>query len=98
MLLAIRTKTFKDAQSAATPLTLLVMFPAMAAGFFPPSVATYFLIPAYGTAAVAERLATDGTIPWPEFGMSIIGCAALAAVGIFIAMRMFNRERLLYSM
>lgn len=98
MIVAIRTKTFKDAQSAATPITLMTMFPAMGAGFFPPASAIWYLIPAYGTGAVAGRLAIDGTIPMQEFGLTILSCFVLAGIGILIGLRLFDRERLLYSM
>lgn len=98
MIVAIRTKTFKDAQSAATPITLLTMFPAMGSAFFPPSAAFWYLIPAYGTGAVAGKLAVDGTIPMFEFGVTIVSCLILAAIGIVIGLRLFDRERLLYSM
>ena len=98
MIMAIRTKTFKDAQSAAAPVTLLTMFPAMGSAFFPPSAPLLYLIPAYGTGAVAGRLAVDGTIPMFEFGITIVSCLILAAIGVFIGLRLFDRERLLYSM
>ncbi|MGB1249951.1 MAG: ABC transporter permease [Candidatus Promineifilaceae bacterium] len=98
MIMAIRTKTFKDAQSAAAPITMLTMFPAMASGFFPPSSAVWYLIPAYGTGAVAGKLAVDGSIPMMEFGVTIISCLVLAGIGIVIGLRLFDRERLLYSM
>lgn len=97
MILAVRTKTFKDAQSAMTPLSLGVMFPAMAAAFAPPTSAILYLIPAYGTAAVVGHLATTGSVPVAGLIMSILGCLILAAVGVVIALRLFDRERLLYS-
>lgn len=97
MILAVRTKTFKDAQSAMTPLSLGVMLPAMAAAFAPPTSALLYIIPAYGTAAVVGHLATTGRIPVAGLIMSIIGCLILAAAGIALALRLFDRERLLYS-
>jgi sodium transport system permease protein len=97
MVIAVRTKTFKDAQSAMTPLSLGVMFPMMGAAFLPPKSLLLYLIPAYGTGAVASRLALEGTIFWPAFWVSVIGCLLLLAAGSWFAMRLFNRERLLYS-
>lgn len=98
MIVAIRTKSFKDAQSAVTPITLLTMFPAMAAGFFPPDSLMAHIIPAYGTGAVANRLATEGAIQWAPFFFSAVGCVAFGLIGVVIALRLFDRERLLYSM
>lgn len=98
MVIAVRTKTFKDAQSAVTPVTFATMFPAMGAGFFPPTNPIFYLIPAYGTGAVAGKLAAEGAMPWVAFGLSAVGCALVAAVAIYIGLRLFDRERLLYSM
>jgi sodium transport system permease protein len=98
MIISIRTKTFKDAQSAMTPLIFAVVFTAMAAAFVPPTSSWLFLIPAYGTSAVVGVLALGGVIPANAVLFSIIGSLAAALAGVIVAMRLFNRERLLYSM
>lgn len=98
MILAIRTKTFKDAQSAVTPFTFLIIFPMMAAGFFPSDNPLVAAIPVYGTGTVAAQLGTGNTFPWLMFALSVVGCAVLAVIAFIIAMRLFDRERLLYSM
>ncbi|MCB9008172.1 MAG: ABC transporter permease [Ardenticatenaceae bacterium] len=99
MVISIRTKTFKDAQSALTPVMFGVMFTAMAAAFVPPTGASLaFLLPVYGTSAVVSALTLGGIIPANAVIFSIIGNIVATAVGIVIAMRIFNRERLLYSM
>ncbi len=97
MIVAVRTKTFKDAQSAMTPISLGVMFPALAAAFLPPTSSVLYLIPAYGTSAVVARLATSGRMPLDGLILSSLGCLLLAAIGVVIALRLFDRERLLYS-
>jgi sodium transport system permease protein len=98
MIVAVRTKTFKDAQSASAPITFAVIFPAMGAAFVPAKSLAYFLIPVYGSGAVINRLSASGTLPIPELIASTIGCLIVAAIGLVIALRLFDRERLLYSM
>ncbi len=97
MLVAIRMNTFKEAQSAATPVTMGAMFPTIAAGMFPPINPIFFLIPAYGTGAVVGKLAVDGAFPVLPFILSVVGALLVAIIGIVIGMRLFNRERLLYG-
>lgn len=98
MVLAIRTKTFKDAQSAMSPLVFAVTFISMAAAFVPPSSAVMFLIPIYGTAGAVGGLALGGIgLPANAILFSIVGSLVATAVGVGIAMPLFNREKLLYS-
>ena len=97
MIISIRTKTFKDAQSSAVPVNLGVVFTAMAAAFAPPTSASLFLIPVYGTSAVIGSLAVGGTVAWQHIAFSVGGSLAAVLVGVFFALKLFNRERLLYS-
>ncbi len=99
MIISIRTKTFKDAQSALTPVVFVVLFVAMAAAFVPPTGASLtYLIPVYGTSAVVGVLTLGGIVPANAVLFSIIGNVAGTAIGVIFAMQIFNRERLLYSM
>ncbi|MCP5101536.1 MAG: ABC transporter permease [Chloroflexi bacterium] len=98
MIISIRTKAFKDAQSAMTPVVFVTMFTAMAAAFVSPQNSLMFLVPIYGTSALVGLFTIGGIIPANAVLFSIIGNLAAAAIGIVIALRMFNRERLLYSM
>jgi sodium transport system permease protein len=98
MIISVRTKAFKDAQSAATPLIFGVLVASMAAAFVPPTSTALFFIPFYGTAAVVGQLAVAGTASAVYVIASIVGNLAGAAVGTAVALRLFNRERLLYSM
>jgi hypothetical protein len=70
----------------------------MAAAFVPPTSTALFFIPFYGTAAVVGQLAVAGTASAVYVIASIVGNLAGAAVGTAVALRLFNRERLLYSM
>jgi sodium transport system permease protein len=98
MIISVRTKAFKEAQSAITPLILGVTFASMAAAFVPPTTSVFFLIPIYGTAAVVGVLALGGVIPANAVLFSVLGCIIAATIGVSAALRVFNRERLLYSM
>lgn len=98
MAVSIRTKAFKDAQSSAGPLIFGVTMAAMAAAFVPPTNPLLYLIPIYGTSAIVGALAVGGVIPLMGVVLSVVGCVAAAIIGIVISMRLFNRERLLYSM
>lgn len=99
MVISIRTKTFKDAQSALTPVMFGVMFTAIAAAFVPPTGASLaYLIPVYGTSAVVGTLTLGGIIPANAVLFSVIGNVLATVVGVILAMQIFNRERLLYSM
>lgn len=98
MVLAIRTKTFKDAQSAMGPMVFAVTFIALAAAFVPPTNPLLFLIPIYGTSAVVGGLALGGIgLPANALLFSIVGSLAATVVGVIIALPLFNREKLLYS-
>lgn len=98
MAISIRTKAFKDAQSSAGSLIFAVTMMAMAAAFVPPTNPLLYAVPIYGTSAVVGALAVGGVTPVMGIVLSIVGSLAAAALGIFLSLRLFNRERLLYSM
>lgn len=97
MAVAVRAKTFKDAQSSATPVMFMVLIPSMAAAFIPPATSLLYMVPVYGTAAVVATFATGSTIAMGNIIFAVIGSLLAAVVAIVIALRLFNRERLLYS-
>ena len=98
MIISIRTKGFKEAQSAMSPVLVGVMFVAMAAAFLAPTESILFLIPVFGTSAVVGLLALGGVMPANAILFSVLGSAVATAVVIVVALQMFNREKLLYSM
>jgi sodium transport system permease protein len=98
MIISIRTKTFKEAQSAMSPVLLGVTFVALAAAFLPPPQSAFFLIPVYGTSAIVGVLAQGGVVPANAVLFSVIGSVLATIVVTAVALRMFNREQLLYSM
>lgn len=97
MTLSIRTKTFKDAQQAATPVIFAAMVPSMAAAFVQPTNPLMFLIPIYGPSALVGGLAVGTPIPAIAYVYAVVGSLLAAAICIPIALRVFNRERLLYG-
>ncbi len=98
MIISIRTKDFKEAQSALAPVLMGVTFVALAAAFLAPTEPVLFLIPVFGTSAVVGLLALGGVMPANAVLFSVLGSLLATAVVVVIAMRMFNRERLLYSL
>lgn len=97
MVISIRTTDFKSAQTALSPVMFGIIFTAMAAAFVPPTTSILFAIPVYGTAALVGALALGGVIPANAVLFSILGSLAATAVGVALAMPLFNRERLLYN-
>jgi sodium transport system permease protein len=98
MAISVRTKTFKDAQSAAAPLSFLALLPAFAASVIQPQTLLAFLIPVYGPAALVGQMTINGGIlDISALMVAIIGSLGAAVVAFVIAMRLFNRERLLYA-
>jgi sodium transport system permease protein len=97
MIVSVRTKAFKDAQSAATPIGLATIAPAMAAAFITPTNTLFYLIPVYGPSALVSAMATGTQIPALAYVFAVMGSLAAAAVGFVIAIRFFNRERMLYG-
>jgi sodium transport system permease protein len=98
MIVAVRTKTFKDAQQALTPFMFAAIAPAMVAAFVTPANTLFYGIPVYGTAALVGKLATGVPIPELAFVLAVVGSVVASAVCVYIGLRVFNRERLLYSM
>jgi sodium transport system permease protein len=97
MIFSVRTKTFKDAQSAVGIIIFALMVPAFAVAFVPPTDVWGFMIPIYGPSAAVAAMATGGALPTFALLACIIGSLLAAAVGFMVALRLFNRERLLYS-
>lgn len=98
MAISVRTKTFKDAQSAAAPLSLGALVPAFAAGMIQPQSTLAYLIPVYGPAALVGQMTTNGGLLDPTaLVFAILGSLGAALVAFLLALRLFDRERLLYS-
>lgn len=97
MMVSIRARTFRDAQSAATPFVFAIMIPGFIAAFSPAKAAWQCLIPVYGSFAALGRMVQAGALQWNAIGLAAAGSLAAAIAVVPIAMKLFNRETLLYS-
>ena len=90
--IAIYAKSFKEAQSMASPLNILVIFPAMI-GMFPGveySVVTAAIPVVNVVLATKEILA--GTLNWGLYLMTFVSLCALAIISIMVSYKQFGKE------
>jgi hypothetical protein len=73
------------------------MVPAMAAAFVPAKTALAYLIPVYGPSAVIGVMSLGGTVSVEALLLSIASSLLAAAASFVVALRLFNRERMLYG-
>jgi sodium transport system permease protein len=93
---ALFAKTYKEAQSYLTPLTFVVVIPAVAS-LLPgmelnPRLA---LIPILNTSLVNKELVT-GTYHWSYIFMILGSSCVYAAIALAVAVKMFQREEVLF--
>lgn len=90
--IAIRSKSFKEAQSAITPMNMLIILPAMA-GLLPGIElnAVTAVIPIVNVVLATKELIA-GTLEWPLIGLSFVVMCTLAFVMVSIARRKFGDE------
>jgi sodium transport system permease protein len=97
MTISLFAKTFKEAQSYLTPMTFLVIVPAIAAVI--PGIeltAKLALVPILNVGLLCKELVT-GTYHWEYIGL-IFGCTCVyAGIALFLAVKMFQRESVLFS-
>jgi len=96
MTIALFAKTYKEAQSYLTPMTFVVVIPAVAS-IMPgvelnPKLA---LIPILNTSLVCKEIIT-GTYHWNSIAMIFASTCVYAAVAIFLAVKTFQRESVLF--
>ena len=96
MTIALFAKSYKEAQSYLTPL--------MSGGDLPPSPAMMpgveltseaCLVPILNTSLVCKELVT-GTYHWNSIAMIFSSTCVYAAVAMFLAVKMFQREDVLF--
>jgi sodium transport system permease protein len=96
MTVALFAKTYKEAQSYLTPMTFVVVIPAIASVMpgveLSPKLA---LIPILNTSLVCKEIIT-GTYHWGSIAIIFISTCAYAAIALFIAIKMFQRESVLF--
>jgi sodium transport system permease protein len=94
--LSIFAKSFKEAQSYISPLMIVVVMPAVAALL--PGVelnAALALIPVLNTSLVSKEIIT-GTYHWNLIALIFLSSSVYAAIAIAIAVKLFQREDVLF--
>ena len=96
MTIALFAKTYKEAQSYLTPLTFLVVIPAVASVM--PGVelnSKLALIPVLNTSLVCKEI-ISGTYHWDSIILIFASTCVYAGAAIFLAVKMFQREDVLF--
>ena len=90
--IAIRAKSFKEAQSIISPLNILIVLPAMV-GFFPGIELNTItaLIPIVNVVLATKELIA-GTLEWSLVAISFLVMVVLAGSAIFLSYRKFESE------
>lgn len=96
MTIALFAKTYKEAQSYLTPMTFLVVIPAVASLLpgveLTPKLA---LVPILSTSLVCKEIMT-GTYHWGSMALIFGSSCVYAAIAIFLAVKTFQRESVLF--
>ena len=96
MTIALFAKTYKEAQSYLTPMTFLVVIPAVASLLpgveLTPKLA---LVPILSTSLVCKEVIA-GTYHWNSIALIFASTCVYAAAALFLAVRMFQREDVLF--
>jgi sodium transport system permease protein len=96
MTIALFAKSFKEAQSYLTPMTFLVVIPAVASLMpgieLTPKLA---IIPILNTSLVCKEI-ISGTYHWNYIGLIFLSTCVYAAAAMFLAVKMFQRESVLF--
>jgi sodium transport system permease protein len=96
MTIALFAKSHKEAQSYLTPMTFLVVIPAVASLLpgveLTPKLA---LVPILNTSLVCKEIIT-GTYHWGSIAMIFASTCAYAGAALFLAFKTFQRESVLF--
>lgn len=94
--IALLAKSYKEAQSYIQPLIIVVILPAIVALL--PGVelnAKLALVPVLNVSLVSKEILT-GNYPWGLIGLIFGSCSLYAAAALFVAVRAFQRESVLF--
>jgi len=96
MTIALFAKTYKEAQSYLTPMTFVVIIPALA-GMLPGVELTpkLSLIPILNVSLLCKELVA-GTYHWNFIAIIFSSTCVYAAAALFLAIKMFQRESVLF--
>jgi sodium transport system permease protein len=96
MTIALFAKTYKEAQSYLTPMTFIVIIPAVAAMLpgieLTPKLA---IIPILNVSLLCKELVA-GTYHWTFIVLIFLSTCFYAAAALFVAVKMFQRESVLF--
>ncbi|HEY2459931.1 MAG TPA: ABC transporter permease [Candidatus Acidoferrum sp.] len=96
MTIALFAKSYKEAQSYLTPMTFLIVIPAVASVMpgveLTPKLA---LVPILSTSLVCKEI-ISGTYHWHSIAMIFASTCVYAAAAIFLAVKTFQRESVLF--
>lgn len=94
--ISLFAKSYKEAQSYLTPMTFVVVIPAVASLLpgveLTPKLA---LIPILSTSLVCKEIVA-GTFHWNYILLILASSSLYAAAGLFLAVKMFQRESVLF--
>ena len=97
MTISLFAKTFKEAQSYLTPMTFLVIVPAIAAVMPGIELTTKLaLVPILNVSLLCKELVT-GTYHWNYIALIFACTCVYAGIALFLAVKMFQRESVLFS-
>jgi sodium transport system permease protein len=94
--IALFAKTYKEAQSYLTPMTFIVVIPAVAS--LMPGVeltSKLALVPILNTSLVCKEIVA-GTYHWNSIAIIFLSTCVYAAIALFLAVKMFQRESVLF--
>jgi len=96
MTIALFAKTYKEAQSYLTPMTFVVVIPAVMS-LLPGVELTpkLSIIPILNTSLVCKEI-VSGTYHWNSIALIFASTCVYAAAALFIAVKMFQRESVLF--
>src|SRR5271167_1971675 len=96
MTISLFAKSYKEAQSYVTPLMMVVILPAVAAML--PGVeltSKLALVPILNMSLLCKELVT-GTYHWNYIALIFLSTCVYAAAALFLAVKMFQREDVLF--
>jgi sodium transport system permease protein len=96
LMIASFAKTYKEAQTYIVPFLFFVIIPAIAAML--PGIdlnAKLALVPILNVSLLCKELVI-GTYHWPLIAIIFVSTCAYAAVALFLAVKMFQRESVLF--
>ncbi len=98
MIVASFTRSYKEAQTYLSFLPLVAGLPGAFLAFLPvKATQEIMLIPMYGQSILINQFLRGETVPGSYLTTSILATLGIAVVLIFVAMRLYMREQILFS-